>query len=48
MKVDYNPYEGRSVTGVTETVISRGMGVIDHGTFTGTAGAGTFLKRHGR
>jgi hypothetical protein len=23
MKVDYNPYEGREVTGVTETVISR-------------------------
>ena len=26
MKVDYNPYEGREVTGVTETVISRGTG----------------------
>ena len=28
MKVDYNPYEGREVTGVTETVISRGK--VDH------------------
>ena len=24
MNVDYNPYEGREVTGVTDTVISRG------------------------
>ena len=24
MKVDYNPYEGREVTGATDTVISRG------------------------
>jgi dihydropyrimidinase len=45
MKVDYNPYEGREVTGVTETVISRGTVVIDNGTFTGRAGAGSFLKR---
>ena len=29
MKVDYNPYEGREVTGVTDTVISRGRIVID-------------------
>src|SRR5215813_2558995 len=45
MNVDYNPYEGREVTGVTDTVISRGRVVIDGGTFTGRAGAGTFLKR---
>jgi len=45
MKVDYNPYEGREVTGVTETVISRGNVMIDNGTFTGRAGAGSFLKR---
>ena len=32
MKVDYNPYEGRQVTGVTETVISRGRVIIDNGT----------------
>ena len=35
MKVDYNPYEGREVTGVTETVISRGKVIVDGGTFTG-------------
>ena len=45
MKVDYNPYEGRQVTGVTETVLSRGKVVIDQGRFVGRAGAGSFLKR---
>ena len=29
MKVDYNPYEGREVTGVTDTVISRGKVIVD-------------------
>ena len=45
MRVDYNPYEGREVTGVTDTVISRGKVVIDGGKFVGKAGAGSFLKR---
>ena len=48
MKVDYNPYEGREVTGVTDTVISRGRVVIDGGKFVGRAGAGSFLKRNPR
>jgi dihydropyrimidinase len=48
MKVDYNPYEGRRVTGVTETVLSRGKVIIEGGTFTGKAGAGSFLKRSAR
>src|SRR5262245_26398982 len=48
MKVDYNPYEGREVTGTTDTVISRGRVIIDSGTFTGRAGAGAFLKRSTR
>src|SRR5688572_2713321 len=48
MKVDYNPYEGRQVTGVTETVLSRGKVIIEGGTFTGKAGAGSFLKRSPR
>ena len=48
MRVDYNPYEGREVTGVTDTVISRGKVVIDGGKFTGKAGAGSFLKRDPR
>ena len=29
MKVDYNPYEGREVTGATDTVISRGTVIVD-------------------
>jgi dihydropyrimidinase len=45
MRVDYNPYEGRQVTGATDTVLSRGTLVIEDGTFVGKAGAGTFLKR---
>jgi dihydropyrimidinase len=45
MRVDYNPYEGRRVTGVTETVVSRGRVVIDNGRFVGRAGAGSFLRR---
>jgi dihydropyrimidinase len=48
MKVDYNPYEGRQVTGVSETVISRGQVIVDGERFTGRAGAGTFLKRSTR
>ncbi len=48
MNVDYNPYEGREVTGAVDTVVSRGRVVIDAGVFTGRAGAGSFLKRSAR
>src|SRR6058998_548960 len=48
MRVDYNPYEGREVTGVSDTVISRGRVVIDRGKFTGQAGTGAFLRRSTR
>jgi dihydropyrimidinase len=48
MNVDYNPYEGREVTGATETVISRGRVIVDAGTFTGRTGSGAFVKRHAR
>ena len=48
MKVDYNPYEGRRVQGVSETVISRGAVVVEDGTFVGRPGAGSFLKRSAR
>ena len=48
MKVDYNPYEGREVTGATDTVISRGRVIIDGGTFVGRAGSGSFIKRASR
>jgi dihydropyrimidinase len=48
MKVDYNPYEGREVTGAAETVLSRGRVVVENGKFVGKAGAGSFLKRNAR
>src|SRR6187401_3779591 len=48
MNVDYNPYEGREVTGVNETVISRGRPVIEDGVFVGRKGGGSFLKRSTR
>jgi dihydropyrimidinase len=48
MKVDYNPYEGRQVTGVADIVLSRGRVVVENGTFTGHAGAGRFIKRAAR
>jgi dihydropyrimidinase len=41
----YNPYEGREVTGVSETVLSRGRVIVDNGKFTGKPGSGSFLKR---
>ena len=45
MRVDYNPYEGRQVTGAADTVISRGRVVIENGQFVGKPGSGEFLKR---
>jgi dihydropyrimidinase len=48
MKVDYNPYEGRKVTGAADTVLSRGRLVIEDGKFVGRPGSGSFLKRSTR
>jgi dihydropyrimidinase len=48
MNCDYNPYEGRQVTGATDTVLSRGRLVIENGAFVGRTGAGSFLKRAAR
>ena len=45
MNVDYSAYEGMKVRGVTKTVLSRGNVVIEDGRFTGSPGAGQFLKR---
>jgi dihydropyrimidinase len=45
MKVDYNPYEGRTVQGSPSTVIVSGNVVIEGGTFVGKKGAGRFLRR---
>jgi dihydropyrimidinase len=45
MNVDYSAYEGKTVTGQVETVLSRGEVVIDQRTYTGHAGHGVFLPR---
>ncbi len=45
MNVDYNPYEGRQVTGATDTVLSRGRIVIENGKSVPRPGTGSFLKR---
>jgi dihydropyrimidinase len=45
MAVDYSAYEGMTVTGQVETVLSRGKIVIDGGEYHGTAGHGRFLSR---
>jgi dihydropyrimidinase len=45
MKVDYNPYEGREVVGVAQTVLSRGRTIVEDGRFVGGKGCGLFLKR---
>jgi len=48
MRVDYNPYEGREITGKVETVLSRGKVIVENDKFTGKAGSGEFLKRKPR
>jgi dihydropyrimidinase len=48
MKVDYNPYEGREVTGAADTVLSRGRIIVENGRFVGRAGAGSFIRRQPR
>ncbi|WP_432065922.1 dihydropyrimidinase [Streptomyces sp. C10-9-1] len=45
MNVDYSAYEGRTVTGRVETVLSRGETVIDNRTYTGRAGHGVYTPR---
>jgi len=45
MRVDYNPYEGRTVKGGPEKVLLRGSVVVDDGKFTGKKGQGRFVKR---
>jgi dihydropyrimidinase len=45
MNVDYNAYEGMTVKGLTETVLSRGKVVIEKGRYVGRPGEGQFLRR---
>ena len=45
MRVDYSMFEGIEVTGMPDTVLSRGKVVVDADTFLGRAGHGEFLRR---
>jgi dihydropyrimidinase len=45
MAVDYSCYEGRTVQGAADIVISRGSVIVRDGEFTGRKGAGRFIKR---
>jgi dihydropyrimidinase len=45
MAVDYSCYEGRSVQGRSDVVLSRGSVVVRNGEFTGRKGHGRFIKR---
>lgn len=45
MNVDYSAYEGKRVTGRVETVLSRGVPVIDDRAYVGETGHGAYLPR---
>ncbi len=42
--VGYTPYEGKTLTGWPETVVSRGRVVVENGTLNAERGSGQFLK----
>ena len=45
MRVDYSMFEGITVTGMPDVVLSRGRVLVDGEKFLGKPGAGSFLKR---
>ncbi|MEA2537941.1 MAG: dihydropyrimidinase [Chloroflexota bacterium] len=45
MNVDYSCYEGRTVQGRSDVVLSRGSVIVRDGEFTGRKGHGRFVKR---
>ncbi len=45
MDVDYSCYEGQTVQGGSDVVMSRGSVIVRNGEFTGRKGAGKFVKR---
>jgi dihydropyrimidinase len=45
MDVDYSCYEGMTVQGGSDVVMSRGSVIVRNGEFTGRKGAGKFVKR---
>lgn len=46
MRVDYNPYEGRTTQGAVRMVLSRGEVIVDGPAFLGRDGRGEFQKRN--
>ncbi|GAC1666315.1 MAG: hypothetical protein NVS9B8_07690 [Candidatus Limnocylindrales bacterium] len=45
MDVDYSCYEGRTVQGRSDIVLSRGSVIVRDGAFTGRKGHGRFIRR---
>jgi len=45
MRVDYSMFEGITVTGMPDVVLSRGRVLVDGETFDGKPGSGEFIKR---
>ena len=45
MRVDYSPFEGKTVRGKATHVLSRGEVVVEDGKFLGKRGRGQFVKR---
>jgi dihydropyrimidinase len=45
MRVDYNLFEGTTVTGVPVTVLRRGEILVNEGEFMGQAGSGAYQFR---
>ena len=45
MRVDYTMFEGITVTGMPDVVMSRGRVVVEGEKFHGKPGTGNFLKR---
>ncbi|MGQ0505274.1 MAG: dihydropyrimidinase [Myxococcaceae bacterium] len=45
MRVDYNPYEGRTTKGAPTHVFSRGKLIVENDTWLGKAGDGKFFRR---
>ncbi len=48
MKADYNPYEGRTIKGVSETVLSRGEIIVKDRQLLARPGRGQYLRRQER
>ena len=45
MNMDYSAYEGMVIDGKVDTVLSRGMVVVENDTFSGRKGHGKYVKR---